>query len=65
LQLLSDPLGVDFRPYLIRVLASVKQNWLAVIPRVSDWDGAGRWRFSFRLHATAAFQAGDRLAFGR
>ncbi len=32
LQLLSDPLGVDFRPYLIRVLALVKQHWQAVIP---------------------------------
>jgi TonB family protein len=32
LQLLSDPMGVDFKPYLDRVLLSVKQHWLAVIP---------------------------------
>jgi len=31
-ELLSDPMGVDFRPYLMRVLAAVRQNWLAVIP---------------------------------
>ena len=32
LQLLSDPLGVDFKPYLIQVLTAVRRNWLAVIP---------------------------------
>ncbi|MBL8239755.1 MAG: TonB family protein [Bryobacterales bacterium] len=32
LELLSDPQGVDFRPYLIRVLAAVRKNWFAVIP---------------------------------
>jgi len=32
LELLSDAQGVDFRPYLIRVLAAVRRNWFAVIP---------------------------------
>lgn len=32
LELLSDPLGVDFRPYLTRILAAVRRNWYAVIP---------------------------------
>ena len=32
LELMSDPQGVDFRPYLIQVLASVRRNWHAVIP---------------------------------
>ena len=31
-ELLSDPRGVDFRPYLTQVLASVRRNWFAVIP---------------------------------
>jgi len=31
-QLLSDPHGVNFRPYLIQVLLAVKKNWLSVIP---------------------------------
>ena len=30
--MLSDPKGVDFRPYLIQVLAAVRRNWYAVIP---------------------------------
>jgi TonB family protein len=32
LELLSDPKGVDFRPYLLQVLASVRRNWFAVYP---------------------------------
>ena len=32
LELLSDPMGVDFRPYLTRILATVRRNWYAVIP---------------------------------
>jgi TonB family protein len=31
-QLLSDPLGVDFRPYLAHVLAAVKQYWFTIMP---------------------------------
>lgn len=32
LELLSDPMGVDFRPYLLQVLSTVRRNWYAVIP---------------------------------
>src|SRR5580698_355460 len=32
LQLLSDATGFDFKPYLMQVLASVRRNWMAVIP---------------------------------
>ena len=32
LEIVSDPMGVDFKPYLIRILATVKRNWLAVTP---------------------------------
>ena len=32
LELLSDPKGVDFKPYLIRVLAAVRKNWFVIIP---------------------------------
>ena len=31
-ELLSDPLGVDFKPYVIQVLYLVKRNWLAIYP---------------------------------
>jgi TonB family protein len=32
MQLLSDPQGVDFKPYLLQVLARVRQNWMAIVP---------------------------------
>jgi TonB family protein len=32
LEVLSDPMGVDFGPYLKRVLHDVKQNWYNAIP---------------------------------
>jgi TonB family protein len=32
MQLLSDPLGVDFKPYLLQVLASVRRNWMSIVP---------------------------------
>lgn len=32
LQLLSDPQGVDFRPYLSQILATVRRNWMNVMP---------------------------------
>ena len=32
LQLLSDANGFDFKPYLMQVLASVRRNWMSVIP---------------------------------
>lgn len=31
-ELLSDPKGVDFRPYLTQILNSVRRNWFAVLP---------------------------------
>ena len=42
LELLSDPRGVDFKPYLIQVLAAVKRNWLAVIPESAKLGRRGR-----------------------
>jgi TonB family protein len=34
---LSDTLGVDFGPYLQRVLHDVKQNWYNAIPESAQW----------------------------
>jgi len=39
LELLSDPQGVDFRPYLTQILATVRRNWLAVIPESARLEG--------------------------
>jgi len=42
LQLLSDPAGVDFKPYLVQVLAAVRTNWLSVIPESARLGRKGR-----------------------
>lgn len=31
-ELLSDPQGVDFKPYLLQILQSIRRNWFAVMP---------------------------------
>ena len=47
LQLLSDPKGVDFKPYLIRILAMVRRNWLAIIPESARMGRRGRVLLQF------------------
>jgi TonB family protein len=49
LELLSDPKGIDFRPYLIRVLASVRRNWLAVIPESARLGRRGQVQIQFAI----------------
>jgi TonB family protein len=47
LELLSDPMGVDFKPYLIRILALVRQNWFAVIPQSARLGNRGITQLQF------------------
>lgn len=49
LELLSDPKGVDFRPYLIQVLAAVKRNWQAVTPESARLGLQGRTAIQFSI----------------
>ncbi len=49
LELLSDPMGVDFKPYLIRILAAVKHNWLAVYPESARLGRKGRVQIQFAI----------------
>jgi len=49
LELLSDPMGVDFRPYLVRVLAAVRPNWFLVLPEGARMGHADGRSFSSRL----------------
>jgi TonB family protein len=50
LQLLSDPGGVDFKPYMIQVLAAVRQNWLAVIPESARMGRRGLVTIQFIIN---------------
>jgi TonB family protein len=56
LELLSDPLGVDFRPYLLRVLAAVRRNWYAVIPESARFGRQGRVIVQFAIGRDGAVQ---------
>jgi len=47
LELLSDPMGVDFRPYLTRIMALVRQNWFSVIPESARLGLRGTTQLQF------------------
>jgi TonB family protein len=49
LQLLSDPQGVDFRPYLMQILAAVRRNWMAVMPESVKLGRRGRVAIQFSI----------------
>jgi TonB family protein len=54
LELLSDPQGVDFRPYLIRILSTVRRNWLAVIPESARFGRRGNVQIQFAINKDGA-----------
>lgn len=47
--ILSDTRGVDFGPYLARVVYEVKQNWYAVIPESARLGQQGRVAIVFEI----------------
>lgn len=49
LELRSDPMGVDFRPYLIQVLAAVRRNWFAVYPQAAKMGMRGEVALEFAI----------------
>ncbi|MGO9231743.1 MAG: TonB family protein [Bryobacteraceae bacterium] len=48
-ELKSDPMGVDFRPYLVQVLAAVRRNWMAVMPESVRLGLRGRVSIQFAI----------------
>lgn len=49
LELLSDPKGVDFRPYLLQVLQTIRLNWRAVYPESARLGTRGRVVLQFAV----------------
>jgi TonB family protein len=49
MQLLSDPMGVDFKPYLAQVLASVKRYWMAIWPEAARQGRSGKVVIQFSI----------------
>jgi TonB family protein len=54
LQLLSDPQGVDFKPYLVQVLTAVRHNWLSVIPESARLGRRGQVLIQFIIDRRGA-----------
>ena len=49
LELRSDPQGVDFRPYMLQVLAAVRRNWFAVYPEAARLGQRGEVALEFAI----------------
>lgn len=49
LELLSDPEGIDFKPYLIQILSTIRRNWLAVLPESARLGRKGRVQIQFAV----------------
>jgi TonB family protein len=49
LELRSDPMGVDFRPYMQQVLAAVRRNWFAVYPEAARLGQRGEVILEFAI----------------
>ena len=48
-QILSDTMGVDFHPYLLRVYLLVRRNWYSVIPEIARLGKQGRVALEFSI----------------
>ena len=57
-QILSDTEGVDFNPYITRLLATLKRNWLYVMPESARWD-KGVVFTSFQINRDGSVPAPD------
>jgi TonB family protein len=66
LELKSDPMGIDFRPYLTQILATIRRNWFAVMPESVKLGRRGKVGLLFSISRTGgvtkvtwAFQSGS------
>ena len=50
-ELLSDPQGADFIPYLRAVLSAVRRNWTAIIPESARMGRGGRTLVQFAIES--------------
>ena len=48
-QILSDTMGVDFNPYLLRIYLLVRRNWYSVIPEIARLGKQGRVVLQFSI----------------
>jgi protein TonB len=49
MELASDPMGADFRPYMRQIIQTIKRNWLAVYPEAARQGSRGEVVLLFRI----------------
>jgi len=49
-QIISDTMGVNFNPYLMRILSLVRRNWESVIPEIARIGRQGRVELQFTIN---------------
>jgi TonB family protein len=49
MELASDPMGADFRPYMRQIIQTIKRNWLAVYPEAARQGTRGEVVLLFRI----------------
>jgi TonB family protein len=49
MELASDPMGADFRPYMRQIIQTIKRNWLAVYPEAARTGMRGEVVLLFRI----------------
>src|SRR5205807_3390252 len=54
LELKSDPMGVDFRPYLTQILQTIRRNWYAVMPESVKLGRRGKVGLLFAITKNGA-----------
>jgi TonB family protein len=45
----SDPMGVDFKPYITQVLAAIRRNWISVYPESAKLGTRGQVKLDFAI----------------
>ena len=61
MELKSDPMGVDFRPYMRQILIAIKRNWLAVYPEAARLGQRGETVLEFAIAKARACHEGNFL----
>jgi outer membrane biosynthesis protein TonB len=63
-QMLTPDEGVDFTSYLDRVVASVKQNWYAIMPTSALMGEKGRVILQFKIYRDGSVQSPEPFMIG-
>lgn len=58
-QILSPPMGVDFNPYIQRMLDTIRRNWYAIMPQSALLGDKGMVYITFQINPDGSVQPPD------